>query len=87
MNEVLNNGFTKFWDFVDNRGVIRRIVLGIAIWFTWLAGNYAFMYAMEALAKGKADAGIAAVIAAFTMPATALAGYVFKAYLDSKAPV
>ena len=35
MTEALENGLTRFWDWLDNRGVIRRVVLGVAIWMTW----------------------------------------------------
>lgn len=75
---------TRFWDFVDTRGVIRRLVLGVSVYMLWVTGEHSFVYAMISLDAGKADAGIAAVIAAFGVPASTLAGYVFKAYLDSR---
>lgn len=85
MSEVLNNGLTRFWDFVDSRGVVRRIVLAISIWMLWQQGTWANEYALKALAVGKTDVGIAAIMAAISAPATLLVGYVFKLYLDSKA--
>lgn len=84
MGEILNNGLTRFWDWIDSRGVIRRLVLGVVIWLNWLAGEHAYTYAESALRVGKADAGIGAVIAAFTAPAALLAGYVFKTYAETR---
>lgn len=80
----MENKLTRFWDFVDNRGVIRRVVLGVSIWMLIVEANWARDYAFAALAAGKADAGIAAIMAALTAPATLLVGYVFKTYLDSR---
>lgn len=84
MTEALNNGLTRFWDWVDGRGVIRRATLGVVIWLNWLAGEHAYTYAMQALSAGKTDAGIGAIIAAFTAPAALLAGAVFKSYSESR---
>lgn len=84
MTEALNNGLTRFWDWIDNRGVIRRATLGVVIWLNWLAGEHAFEYATAALKVGKTDAGIGAIIAAFTAPAALLAGAVFKSYSESR---
>lgn len=85
MNERFNNGLTRFWDWVDKRGVIRRAILGLVIWMNWLAGEHAYAYAMQALSAGKTDAGIGAIIAAFTAPAALLAGAAFKTYADTRA--
>jgi hypothetical protein len=84
MTEVLNNWFTAFWDFLDTRGIIRRSVLGISIWMLWVQAEWAHEYSLTALALGKSDAGVAAILAALSAPATLLVGYVFKNYLDSK---
>jgi len=84
MTEALNNGLTRFWDFIDTRGIIRRATLGVVIWLNWLAGEHAYAYAMQALSAGKTDAGIGAIIAAFTAPAALLAGAVFKSYSESR---
>lgn len=85
MTELIQNSFTRFWDFVDQRGVIRRIVLFAAMGMLWVQAEWANEYAQAALAVGKADAGVAAIIAAISAPATMLVGYVFKHYLDSRA--
>lgn len=84
MTKLLNNWLTQFWDFIDTRGVIRRGVLGVIIWMNWIAGEHAYEYALTALAVGKTDAGVGAVIAAFTAPAALLAGYVFKTYAEAR---
>lgn len=84
MTDILNNWLTRFWDFLDTRGVIRRAVLGVSIWMLWLQGTWANEYALKALAAGKADTGVAAIMAAISAPATLLVGYVFKQYLDSR---
>lgn len=84
MTKLLNNWLTQFWDFIDTRGVIRRAVLAVIIWMNWVAGEHAYEYALTALAVGKTDAGVGAVIAAFTAPAALLAGYVFKTYAEAR---
>lgn len=84
MTKALNNWMTQFWDFIDTRGVIRRGVLGVIIWMNWVVGEHAYAYALTALAVGKTDAGVGAVIAAFTAPAALLAGYVFKTYAETR---
>ena len=85
MTKLFENWLTRIWDWVDTRGVIRRAVLGVIIWMNWVAGEHAYEYALTALAAGKTDAGVGAVIAAFTAPAALLAGYVFKSYVDTRA--
>lgn len=84
MTEMLNNWLTRFWDFLDRRGVIRRAVLGVSIWMLWVQAEWAHEYSLTALALGKSDAGVAAILAALSAPATLLVGYVFKTYADSR---
>lgn len=83
---ALDNALTRTWDWIDNRGVIRRATLGLTIWMLYESSTWGHAYALRALELGKTDAGIAAIMAAITAPATLLAGYVFKAYLDSRGP-
>lgn len=71
----------RWWDFVDQRGVIRRIVLGIAIWMTWRVSMWAMIYAETSTRPGL---DIAAIIAAVTGPVTIFGGYAFKAYIVSR---
>jgi hypothetical protein len=73
----------QFMDFIDERGVIRRIVLAIAIWMTWAVSQWAMWYAVGNARDGME---IATIIAAVTAPVTAFAGYVFKAYIESRNP-
>ncbi len=59
----------------------RTIVLGTAIWMTWLVSEWAMWFATGNSRNG---VEIAAIIAAVTAPICAFGGYVFKAYNDSK---
>ena len=69
----------RFWNWIDSRGVIRRVILGIAIWMTWKVSEWAMSFAINE----EISVNTAAVIAAVTSPVVAFGGYVFKAYLDS----
>ena len=60
---------------------IRLIVVGIAIWMTWLASSWGMWFATGNSREGLE---IAAIIAAVTAPISMFAGYVFKAYLESR---
>jgi len=84
MTALLNNSMTKFWDWIDTRGVIRRAVLFIAIYMLCVQAEWARDYAFAALAAGKTDTGVTAIIVALSAPATMLVGYVFKNYLESR---
>jgi hypothetical protein len=84
MTEMLTNSFTQFWDFIDQRGVIRRAVLGVSIWMLCVQANWAYEYSLAALALGKADVGVAAIVTALSAPATLLVVSVFKNYVESR---
>lgn len=84
MTKILDNGLTRLWDFIDNRGVIRRTVLGVSLWMLWDVSKWGMAYADKALEVGKTDASLGAVMVAAGGPATALAGYVFKLYIESR---
>lgn len=84
MTEQLNNWLTKWWDFVDSRGIVRRVVLGVSLWMLWDVSKWSMAYADTALASGKTDASLAAVMVAAGGPATMLAGWVIKVYVDSR---
>ncbi len=60
----------------------RTVVLGTAIWMTWAVSDWAMWFAVD---NGRNGMEIAAIIGAVTAPICAFGGYVFKAYLDSKA--
>lgn len=72
---------TKFWDWMDDRAITRRIVLSIAIWMTWNVSEWA-MHFVEGSTRPGID--LAAIIAAVTAPVTVFGGFVFKAYIESK---
>lgn len=73
---------TQFWDWVDSRAVVRRIVLFITLWMTWRAFVWAteFTYAHPTVAGSE----VALIIAAVTAPITVLQGYIFKVYSDGR---
>lgn len=61
---------------------VRLIVVSVAIWMTWLVSDWAMWFAVG---NGRPGVEIAAIIAAVTGPVTIFGGYVFKAYLESRA--
>lgn len=84
MTEALNNWFTRWWDFVDDRGIFRRAIVVVSVWMLWDVSKWGMVYADKALEKGIVDASIGAVIAAVGGPATFLVGWVAKIYMDSR---
>lgn len=86
MSELFDNWITAFWDWIDTRGVIRRIVLFATMWMTFWVSYKMTEFAFAALAASKLSEGnIVLAIGAITAPIVALGGYVFKVYLDSRA--
>jgi hypothetical protein len=71
-----------FWDWVDSRSVVRRLVLFITLWMTWLAFQWAADFALVVIDKSGIEA--AAIIAAVTAPISVLQGYVFKVYAEGR---
>jgi hypothetical protein len=72
----------KFWDWVDDRLIVRRIVLFITLWMTWFAFHWSAEFALVVLDKPGLEA--AAIIAAVTAPISVLQGYVFKVYSEGR---
>ena len=72
---------TAFWDWVDKRAVVRRIVLFVTLWMTWQITVQAWLFAYSSTFDGM---GTAAVIAAVTAPFAALQGFVFNSYVKGK---
>ena len=73
---------TRLWDWVDNRAVVRRIVLGVTVWATidvsvFVAWDFALHSPYDGL-------GTAAVIAAITAPLAALQGFAFASYTKGR---
>lgn len=85
MTDVLNNWLTQLWDFVDSRGVVRRVVLGVTMWMTFWVSYWAGDFAMQALKLGLIKGGdVVMALGAVTAPIVALGGFVYKVYLDSR---
>jgi hypothetical protein len=84
MSRLLSTVLTKFWDFIDTRGVIRRIVLFATMWMTFWVSLKMTDLAMMALELNRLTGIVPTVIAAVTLPIVTLGGYVFKVYLDSR---
>lgn len=70
-----------FLDFLDNRAVIRRIVLFVTLWMTWRSFAWAAQFADHTTRTGMDSA---AMIAAVTAPVSALLGAVVKFYGDNR---
>lgn len=81
MTDRILTWLTRWWDFIDQRGIVRRIVLGVAIWMTWAVTVWAMAFVEHSQRPG---IDLAAIIGAVSAPVAAFAGFVFKAYLDSK---
>lgn len=85
MSRLISTMLTKFWDFIDTRGVIRRIVLFAAMWMTFWISYRMTEFAFAALSAGKiSDGNLVLMVTAIFAPIVGLGGYVFKAYLDSR---
>ena len=68
-------------DFVDNRGVVRRCLVGIVAWLLVDVYLWAKGYSMR---PGVNGLELAAVITAMNLPITALTGFIFKMYDTSR---
>ena len=60
---------------------VRAFTLYVTLWMTWEAFQWATHYAVAARLDGL---GTAAVIAAVTAPISALQGFIFKIYAESR---
>jgi len=72
----------RFWAWVDERAIVRRISLVAAIAMTWHASQWAMSFAEMSERPGM---DVAAIIAAVTAPAMAFGGYIFKWYVEGRA--
>lgn len=73
---------TRFWDWIDNRVVIRRFTLLFTFYMTWLVTHQAWLFAHTSTYDGL---GTAAVIAAIVAPTAALQGFAFNSYTKGRA--
>lgn len=74
---------TKFiaWFTEKNFISVRSFSLYITLWMTWQAFTWAGYFALH---TDKVGVEVAAIIAAVTAPITALQGWIFKVYSDSR---
>lgn len=70
-----------FLDFIDNRSIVRRSILFVTLYMSWLSFEWAMIFATET-AKTGAEVGL--IIAAVTGPVAALQGFVLKVYSDAR---
>ena len=75
---------SAFVTWVDRRNFVsvRAITVYATLWMTWEVTQWAFRFANSTVLDGT-QAGL--MIGAVTLPVCALQGFVFKAYMDSKA--
>lgn len=70
-----------FWDWVDQRQIVRRTVLAITVYMTYEAFTWAAHFA-EVTDKTGAEVGL--IIAAVTGPISLLQGFVVKIYTEGR---
>ena len=72
---------SDFWDFVDNRLIVRRINLFVTVYMSYEAFRWAAEFATT---TDKSGAGVGLIIAAVTGPVAALQGFVLKVYSEGR---
>lgn len=72
---------SKFWDWIDQRAIIRRIMLFSTMYMTWHAYLWGAHFAEVTVRPGME---VPSIIAAVTAPIIALMGYVLKVYADGR---
>lgn len=72
---------SRFLDFIDDRAVIRRLVLAFTLYLTWLVTHQAWIFAATSTFDG---VGTAAIIAAIVVPVTGLQGFAFSSYSSGR---
>ena len=70
----------RFWNWVDTRLVVRRIMMFGGAYFTFQCYAWMFAYANA----HEASVGTAAVVTAVTGPVSALQAAIFKFYADNR---
>lgn len=71
----------RFWNWIDDRCVVRRLVLLVTLWMTWECYQWAAEFAQTTDRTGM---DIAAIIGAVTAPISLLQGAVFKVYSEGR---
>ena len=77
----MRQAWTAFWDFVDQRTVVRRVALGIVFWMTIEAFFWTFEFAKTSPRPG---GDVAAIIGVIWAPLTALQGAVIAFYNSAR---
>ena len=72
---------------LDEGGWVRRAILAFATYATWETTRWCFAYAEQAAIAGRPGLDTAAVIGAVSAVPGGFATFVFKWYLESRAPV
>lgn len=80
-NHVRRAPVTRFWDWVDERQIVRRSVLYYIMFLAGAAGYYGWEFAHYSKLDGM---GTSLVIAAFTAPATILVKAVIEEYFRAR---
>ena len=75
------DGINLFWDWIDDRSIIRRLSFGITIWMTYQSFQWATEFASTTTKDG-AEVGL--IIAAVTGPIAALQAFVTSTYSISR---
>lgn len=70
-----------FWDFIDSRAIVRRIVLFATLWLTFRSFYWAAHFAEISTRTGL---DVAAIIGAVTAPVSLLLSAVSKFYSESR---
>lgn len=81
MNFALKEAVTSLLNFIDNRVIVRRVVLFFTLYLTWECYRWASEFATYTTRTGL---DVAAIVAAVTAPVSALQGWAFKVYSDTK---
>jgi hypothetical protein len=72
---------TDFWDWVDERHIVRRTVLGVTVYMSYVSFTWAAAFA-ESTTKAGAEVGL--IIGAVTGPVAALQAFILKVYSESR---
>lgn len=75
----------RFLSWADRRNIVsvRSAVLAATVWMTWRLTAWAMGFAESWLASGKSGTEAAAIIAALSVPLSALQVFAFKDYVGS----
>lgn len=81
---MVDRAIADFWNWIDTRSVVRRVVLFVTLWMTWRSFTWAADFANNLTLSAGIGIEAAAIIAAVTAPIAALQGYVFRIYTEGR---